>query len=71
MSHNPGSRPRFPGAGHTLSSAPAGGPAGTGARYPESDVQALLGLGASREQAIQLLNASGGNVDVAASMLFG
>lgn len=31
----------------------------------------LIGLGAPREHAIQLLEASGGNVDVAASMLFG
>ncbi|OCF56762.1 DNA damage-inducible protein 1 [Kwoniella mangroviensis CBS 10435] len=31
----------------------------------------LIGLGALRDQAIQLLQASGGNVDVAASMLFG
>ena len=70
-SQNPGSGSRFPGGGHTLSSAPAGGPANTGGRYPENDVQALVGLGATREQAIQLLSASGGNVDVAASMLFG
>ena len=68
---NPGSGSRFPGGGHTLGVASAGGPAGTGGRYAESSIQALLSLGASREQAIQLLTASGGNVDVAASMLFG
>lgn len=63
---NPGSR--FPGGGHTLGGAPA---AGTGARYPENDVQTLVGFGASREQAIRLLDACGGNVDIAANMLFG
>ena len=68
---NPGSGSRFPGGGHTLGVAPAGGPASTGARYPETDVQALVALGATREQAVQLLSASGGNADVAASMLFG
>ena len=69
---NAGSGSRFPGGGHTLGAAPTGGTAAsTSARYPESDIQALVGLGASREQATNLLEASGGNVDVAASMLFG
>lgn len=73
VAQNPGSGRGFPGGGHTLGGAPAasGGPASTGGRYPERDVQALVGLGATREQAVQLLSASGGNVDVAASMLFG
>jgi DNA damage-inducible protein 1 len=31
----------------------------------------IIGLGASRAHAIQLLDAAGGNPDVAASMLFG
>lgn len=31
----------------------------------------LIGLGAGRAQAIQLLDACAGNVDAAASMLFG
>lgn len=30
-----------------------------------------MGLGAERQQAIQLLESAGGNVDIAASMLFG
>jgi len=68
---NPGSRSNFPGGGHTLGAAPAGGPASTGARYPESHVETLISLGASRQQAVQLLDACGGNVDFAASMLFG
>lgn len=71
VSQNPGSGSRFPGGGHTLSGASAVGAASTGGRYPENDIATLVGLGASREQAIQLLVAGGGNVDVAASMLFG
>ncbi|KAH0840184.1 hypothetical protein J3R83DRAFT_1179, partial [Lanmaoa asiatica] len=70
-SQNTGSGSRFPGGGHALGSASAGGPASTGERYPEGSIQTLVGLGASREQAIQLLHASQGNVDIAASMLFG
>jgi len=67
---------RFPGGGHTLgggggNASSAGGPTPVAGGYPESAVQALVGLGASREQAVQLLTAAGGNVDVAASMLFG
>jgi hypothetical protein len=31
----------------------------------------LVGLGAERQQAVQLLEAANGNVDYAASMLFG
>lgn len=69
---NPGSSGlRFPGAGHTLRGVSTVEAAGTDARYPESDIQALVGLGASRENAVRLLEASGGNADVAASMLFG
>ena len=72
----------FPGAGHTLGAAPA--PAGAGAgrggppaapqqaqsRYPEDKIGMLVGLGATREHAVALLDAAGGNVDVAASLLF-
>jgi len=39
-------------------------------RHPESSIRALMDLGATRELAIQYLDASGGNVDVAASLLF-
>ncbi|RSH84680.1 DNA damage-inducible protein 1 [Apiotrichum porosum] len=35
------------------------------------DIDTLVGLGATRDHAAQLLEAAGGNVDVAASMLFG
>ncbi|ODO07623.1 DNA damage-inducible protein 1 [Cryptococcus wingfieldii CBS 7118] len=44
--------------------------AAAGSSFPGAG-QSLIGLGAPRDQAIQLLEASGGNVDVAASMLFG
>lgn len=71
-SQNPGSTgSRFPGGGNTLGGAAAARAVGTGSRYPESDIQTLVGLGASKEHAIRLLEASGGNVDYAASMLFG
>ena len=39
-------------------------------RYPESNIKLLTDLGVTREVAIQSLDASGGNVDVAASLLF-
>ena len=39
-------------------------------RHPESSIRALMDLGATRELAIQYLDASGGNVDMAASLLF-
>ncbi|KAN0061894.1 DNA damage-inducible protein 1 [Thecaphora frezii] len=61
------------------SSAPAPAPrtgAGAGAgvsgssRWPESSVASLMDLGASRVQAIGFLDAAGGNVEVAASLLF-
>jgi DNA damage-inducible protein 1 len=61
-------RTQFPGSGNTLGSAPAQGvPA---SRYPEKDIQMIMDLGVSREAAIQTLDAAGGNVDVAASLLF-
>ena len=39
-------------------------------RHPESSIKLLMDLGVTRETAIQSLDASGGNVDVAASLLF-
>jgi DNA damage-inducible protein 1 len=39
-------------------------------RHPESAIRTLMDLGASREVAISTLDAAGGNVDVAASLLF-
>jgi DNA damage-inducible protein 1 len=67
-------RPPFPGGGNTLGSAPtpraATRPAATQTRHPESAIELLMGLGVSREIAISTLDAAGGNVDVAASLLF-
>jgi hypothetical protein len=37
----------------------------------EADVQQLMGLGFTREMAIGALQAANGNIDTAASMLFG
>jgi DNA damage-inducible protein 1 len=68
-----GGQPSFPGAGHTLGTPVAGHPAptqGTPSRYAEKDIGVLMDLGASREMAISSLDAAGGNVDVAASLLF-
>ncbi|KAL5508159.1 DDI1 [Sanghuangporus vaninii] len=63
----------FPGSGQTLGSSPASArptPGRTTSSHPESSIQTLMGLGATREDAIQALDAMGGNVDYAASMLF-
>ena len=73
----------FPGQGHSLGAAPrlqAERPRPQSqqsqtqqppaSRYPESTIRVLMDLGATREQAVQYLDASGGNVDVAASFLF-
>lgn len=71
--------PSFPGSGHTLGSAPrpgqgrgapAAGAQATQSRYSEQDINTLMGLGVSREVAISTLDAAGGNVEVAASLLF-
>jgi len=72
----------FPGSGNTLGSAPVptapgrrrGTPAASAqpaaSLYTEGDITTLMGLGFSREEAIRSLDAAGGNVEVAASMLF-
>ncbi|KAG9076830.1 DNA damage-inducible protein 1 [Ceratobasidium sp. 370] len=65
----------FPGSGNTLGSAPAPGQPRpqrqqTQPQFPESSIQTLIEFGATRDQAIQLLHASNGNVDMAASFLF-
>ncbi|KAL5637169.1 hypothetical protein ACGC1H_000973 [Rhizoctonia solani] len=77
--------PQFPGAGSTLGSAPASAPSpnpnpraprpATQARtapvtFPEEHITTLQSFGASREEAIRLLQMSGGNLDVAASLMF-
>lgn len=70
-----GGAPSFPGSGRPLGTTPGGTPAPRSNPAPpnahsEEAVATLMGLGASREQAIQLLSAAGGNIDVAASLLF-
>ncbi|KAG0206854.1 DNA damage-inducible protein 1 [Mortierella sp. GBA30] len=45
-------------------------PAQTNPAYPERCIQILMGLGASRADAIMALDASGGDIDTAAGFLF-
>ena len=64
--------------GRTLGASPAAGPSRSRApqtsvpaqRYSERDIRILMDLGVSREVAISTLDAAGGNVDAAASLLF-
>lgn len=79
---NQASRSSFPGGGHTLGTTPAAGrsagpvrgrPAPTpqaAPRHSEEAIATIMGLGATREVAISTLDAAGGNLDVAASLLF-
>ncbi|KAF7302275.1 DNA damage-inducible v-SNARE binding protein [Mycena indigotica] len=65
----------FPGGGNTIGSAPRASqpsrpPAPAASRHPESSIRTLMDLGATREVAISSLDAAGGNIDVAASLLF-
>ena len=68
--------PSFPGTGHSLGATPPNrGPSSSGpetqhSQYPESAIRILMDLGATRDMAISTLDAAGGNVDVAASLLF-
>ncbi|VDC02492.1 unnamed protein product [Peniophora sp. CBMAI 1063] len=73
----PNPQQRFPGAGNTIGSGPTNTAAPAPRRnappassHPESAIQTLMGLGATREIAISTLDAAGGNLDVAASLLF-
>jgi hypothetical protein len=75
----------FPGGGHTLGASSASPRTGRGAapaaqggrrapapasRHSEEAIATIMGLGATREVAISTLDAAGGNLDVAASLLF-
>ncbi|KAL0577465.1 DNA damage-inducible protein 1 [Marasmius crinis-equi] len=71
----------FPGHGNTLGSTPSsrpavnprasgGGSQSSNARHPEEHIKMIMDLGVTREVAISTLDAAGGNVDVAASLLF-
>ncbi|KAL0950129.1 hypothetical protein HGRIS_010125 [Hohenbuehelia grisea] len=77
-------RPSFPGGGRALGAPPASTPSSgrpasgrptpsaQGAnRHPEASIQMIMDIGGvPREVAISTLDAAGGNVDVAASLLF-
>ena len=61
----------FPGGGNVIGSAPSRTPPQTTAsRHSEESVQTLISFGVSREVAISTLDAAGGNLEVAASLLF-
>jgi DNA damage-inducible protein 1 len=72
----------FPGGGRTLGSAPTSSSSTenqqgsnqsqpmSSTRHLEQKIQILMDLGATREIAISSLDAAGGDVDVAASLLF-
>lgn len=76
----------FPGSGNTLGSAPAAAQSSTstsapsqapasagssgGTKHPEESINGLIQLGCQRAEAIKLLDATNGNVEMAASLLF-
>jgi len=55
----------------TPAPTPAAAPAPAAGNPAEAGVAKLVELGFSREAAVQALQAAGGNVDMAAAMLFG
>ncbi|KAK0461688.1 snare binding protein [Desarmillaria tabescens] len=64
---------RFPGGGNTLGGAPRPTPPRASAstpRHSEEYIKTIMDLGVTREVAISTLDAAGGNIDVAASLLF-
>ncbi|KAK4051473.1 DNA damage-inducible protein 1 [Microbotryomycetes sp. JL221] len=79
------SGPSFPGAGRALGSSPSSGPASvsgvpplqqrqagpaTSSSHSEEAISSLIALGVGRAEAIKLLDATDGNVEMAASLLF-
>lgn len=65
----------FPGSGHTLSTpttppAPAPTPPAAAGGFPEADITGLMNLGVGREEAIRFLEATGGNMETAANLIF-
>lgn len=74
-----GGAPSFPGSGSTLGSRPSAAAAAPhhprqqaapAAQFPENDIATLVNLGVTRDEAVRMLEAAGGNVEVAASLLF-
>jgi DNA damage-inducible protein 1 len=57
------SHPGLASAGRSIPSVPA-------PPFPEKDIQTIMGIGVTREEAIETLRAANGNVEVAASLLF-
>jgi DNA damage-inducible protein 1 len=53
-----------------VAAAAAVPPAAAASEFAEDAVQAVMGLGVSRAQALAALRAAGGNVDLAAGLLF-
>ncbi|KAF5387606.1 hypothetical protein D9615_000733 [Tricholomella constricta] len=73
------SPPSFPGGGNTIGGTPSGQLAGrppavssqpARSGHSEEHIRILMDLGATRDIAIRSLDAAGGNIDVAASLLF-
>ncbi|KAF8076776.1 hypothetical protein FPV67DRAFT_432384 [Lyophyllum atratum] len=72
--------PSFPGGGSTIGAPPSGQPAAgrppatspqpAQKSHPEEHIRILMDLGATRDVAMRSLDAAGGNIDVAASLLF-
>ena len=60
----------LPAAPAPSAARPPPAPAAGGATFPEEDIQQLMALGFPREAAEQSLQATGGNVEYAASLLF-
>jgi len=50
--------------------APSQASGSTSRRWAEKDIETLMGFGVTRDAAIQMLDATNGNVDAAASILF-
>ncbi|KAK4704799.1 DNA damage-inducible protein 1, partial [Phenoliferia sp. Uapishka_3] len=68
----------FPGAGHSLAATPAPAPPAPtpatpspAAAFPEASIASLVNLGVSREEALRFLEATGGNTEMAANLVFG
>ncbi|KAI8340192.1 hypothetical protein BC941DRAFT_242001 [Chlamydoabsidia padenii] len=61
--------PENPTSASTLSNTPSTGNTGQ-AQYPEEYITTLTNLGMSRQEALNALEMSGGNIDLAASLLF-
>ncbi|GAA5823237.1 hypothetical protein JCM10212_003600 [Sporobolomyces blumeae] len=59
-----------PRGGSRGDAAAGGGPSGRRGRYPEASIEALVALGVGPDEATRLLDSTGGNVELAASLLF-